>query len=157
MRFLFLTEDAWTGLVLRLGLGVVMFPHGAQKVLGWFGGYGFAATMGTFTDKMHIPAFLALLAILAEFAGSIGLITGCLTRVAAFGILCNMAVAVVMVHWPNGFFMNWSGKQAGEGFEYHLLAIAIALALIITGGGTWSADRVIASRIRESSATGGTG
>lgn len=147
MKFLFRTGNSWTGLVLRLGLGVVMLPHGAQKVLGWFGGYGFAATMGAFTGKMHIPAILALLAILAESAGSVGLITGCLTRVAALGILCNMAVAVATVHWPNGFFMNWTGKQAGEGFEYHLLAITIAVALIITGGGKWSVDRAIATRI----------
>ncbi len=147
MKFLFQTEDSWAGLVLRLGLGVVMFPHGAQKVLGWFGGYGFTATMGAFTGKMHVPAILAMLAILAESAGSLGLITGCLTRVAAFGILCNMAVAVAMVHWPNGFFMNWTGKQAGEGFEFHLLAIAIAVALIITGGGKGSVDRAITTRI----------
>jgi putative oxidoreductase len=149
MKFLFQTEDNRTGLILRLGLGVVMFPHGAQKVLGWFGGYGFAATMGAFTGKMHIPAILAVLAILAESAGSLGLITGCLTRVAAFGIFCNMAVAVAMVHWPNGFFMNWTGKQAGEGFEYHLLALTIALALIVTGGGKWSVDRAIAERLKE--------
>ena len=148
MKFLFQAEDSWSGLVLRLGLGVVMFPHGAQKVLGWFGGYGFAATLEAFTGKMHIPAIFAVLAILAESAGSLGLITGCLTRVAALGILCNMSVAVAMVHWPNGFFMNWSGKQAGEGFEYHVLAIAIAIALILTGGGKWSVDRAIASRIK---------
>lgn len=148
MKFLVQTEDSWSGLVLRLGLGVVMFPHGAQKVLGWFGGYGFAATLEAFTGKMHIPTIFAFLAILAESAGSLGLITGCLTRVAALGILCNMAVAVAMVHWPNGFFMNWSGKQAGEGFEYHILAIAISIALILTGGGKWSVDRLIASRIK---------
>jgi putative oxidoreductase len=148
MKLLFQTENRWFGLVLRLGLGIVMFPHGAQKVLGWFGGYGFAATMDAFTGKMHIPAIFAILAILAESAGSLGLITGCLTRVAAFGILCNMCVAVATVHWSNGFFMNWSGKQAGEGIEYHLLAIAIAIALILSGGGKWSLDRVIASRIK---------
>lgn len=148
MKFLFKTADSWTGLVLRLGLGLVMFPHGAQKVLGWYGGYGFAATMGMFTGMMHVPAVFALLAILAESAGSIGLITGCLTRVAAFGILCNMMVAIFMVHLPNGFFMNWTGKQAGEGFEYHILAIVIAIVLILVGGGKWSVDRAITSRIR---------
>jgi putative oxidoreductase len=148
MKFLFKTEDSWTGLVLRLGLGLVMFPHGAQKVLGWFGGHGFSATMEMFTGMMHVPVVFALLAVLAESAGSIGLITGCLTRVAAFGILCNMMVAIFMVHLPNGFFMNWTGKQAGEGFEYHILAIAIAIVLILVGGGKWSVDRAIASRIR---------
>ncbi|HJV66974.1 MAG TPA: DoxX family protein [Geomonas sp.] len=149
MKALFRTQDSWSMLIVRLGLGIVFFPHGAQKVLGWFGGHGFAATMGMFTDNMHVPAVFAVLAILAESAGSLGLLSGCLTRVAALGILCNMAVAVAMVHFPNGFFMNWTGKQAGEGFEYHILAIAMALALIIAGGGRWSVDRAIASRMKE--------
>jgi putative oxidoreductase len=95
---------------------------------------------------MGIPAFLAFLAILAESAGSVGLITGLLTRICAFGIACNMVVAVLMVHLPNGFFMNWFGKKQGEGFEYHLLVIAIAIALMIKGGGRWSIDGLIAKR-----------
>jgi putative oxidoreductase len=128
---------------LRLVLGIVMFPHGAQKLLGWFGGYGFSGTMGFFTEQLHIPAVFAFLAILAEFAGSLGLIAGLLTRVAAAGILTNMLVAVAMVHGKVGFFMNWSGQQAGEGFEYHLLAIGIAIVLIIRGGGLASADRTL--------------
>jgi putative oxidoreductase len=121
-----------------------MFPHGAQKLFGLFGGYGFSGSLGFFTDKMHIPAFFAFLAIMAEGLGSMGLIIGLLTRVAAFGILCNMIVAIWMVHWPHGFFMNWFGNQKGEGFEYHLMAIAICLALLISGGGKWSVDRAIA-------------
>ena len=144
MKNIFQTADSWSLLILRVMLGIVMFPHGAQKLFGWFGGHGFSPSMGFFTDKMHIPAFFALLAILAEGLGSMGLIIGLLTRVAAFGILCNMVVAVLMVHWPNGFFMNWGGKQAGEGFEYHLLAIAIGIAILISGGGKWSVDRAIA-------------
>jgi putative oxidoreductase len=146
MKFLFQTESSWSCLVLRLVLGVVMFPHGAQKVFGWFGGFGFTASMGMFTEKMHIPALLAVLVILAESAGSLGLITGLLTRVAALGILCDMIGAVALVHWRNGFFMNWSGKQAGEGFEYHLLMIGMALALVLAGGGKFSLDRMIATR-----------
>jgi len=136
-------------LILRIGLGCVIFPHGAQKVFGWFGGPGFAGTMDMFVNKMQIPYGFALLAILAESAGSLGLITGCLTRLAAFGILCNMAVAIAMVHLPNGFFMNWTGSQPGEGFEYHILAITIALALIIGGGGKWSIDRIISGQAYE--------
>jgi len=136
------TKDDSASLVLRVMLGVVMFPHGAQKVLGWFGGYGLAGTLHYFTDTMGIPLAFAVLAIAAEFLGSIGLVVGLFTRLAAFGIACEMAVAVFMVHLPNGFFMNWSGKQAGEGFEFHLLAIAIALALMIKGGGRWSMDRL---------------
>jgi putative oxidoreductase len=119
------TNDRIEPLLLRLFLGVVFFPHGAQKVFGWFGGYGFTGTMGFFTQQMHIPALFAFLAIAAEFAGSLGLIVGLLTRVAAFGILANMLVAVAMVHSKVGFFMNWSGNQKGEGFEYHLLAMEV--------------------------------
>lgn len=130
-------------LILRLFLGAVFFPHGAQKVLGWFGGHGFAGTMQFFTEKMHIPVAFAFLAIAAEFAGSFGLIFGCLTRIAALGICANMVVAIVMVHAQHGFFMNWFGTQQGEGIEFHLLAIGIALALVIQGGGLLSIDRYI--------------
>ena len=141
------TNDRIEPLLLRLFLGVVFFPHGAQKVLGWFGGYGFAGTMGFFTQQMHIPALLAFLAIAAEFAGSLGLIVGLLTRVAAFGILSNLLVAVATVHAHNGFFMNWSGKQPGEGFEFHLLAIGMALPLMLAGGGKLSVDRALAGKL----------
>ena len=133
-------------LVARLALGLVMFPHGAQKVLGWFGGYGFTGTMGFFTGTMHLPAVLAFLAIAAEFAGALGLIFGFLSRVAAFGIACNMIVAIVMVHGANGFFMNWFGKQAGEGFEYHLLALGLALVVMIAGAGSVSIDRLLSGK-----------
>jgi putative oxidoreductase len=129
--------------ILRLILGVVFFAHGAQKALGWFGGYGFSGTMGFFTNVMHIPAPLAFLAICAEFLGSIGLLVGLLSRVAAFGIACNMLVAVIMVHRQFGFFANWFGNQKGEGFEYHILALAIALAIMIKGSGAFSIDRAL--------------
>lgn len=138
------TENDLANLILRVTLGIVFFPHGAQKMLGWFGGYGFAGTMGFFTGS-GIPWIFAFLAIVAEFFGALGLITGLLTRIAAFGIGCVMAVAMTM-HLQNGFFMNWSGKQAGEGFEYHLLALAIAVALMIRGGGRWSVDGIISGR-----------
>jgi len=122
LRKLISTDADFGALVLRLTLAVVMFPHGAQKVLGWFGGYGFEGTMQFFTQTMGVPAGLALLAIAAEFLGPLGLAVGLLGRVAALGIVSVMAVAVATVHWPNGFFMNWSGTQPGEGFEYHILA-----------------------------------
>ena len=102
---------------------MVYFAHGAQKVLGWFGGHGFNATMAGLTGKMHIPAFFALLAITAEFAGGLGLIVGFLGRIASFGIMCDMATAVYLVHSHIGFFMNWTGTQRGEGYEFHLLAL----------------------------------
>ena len=127
----------------RLTLGIVMLPHGMQKLFGWFGGEGFAATMKQFTEQMHIAAPLAVFAILAESAGSIGLLLGFLTRIAAFGIGVVMAVAITMVHAKNGFFMNWFGKQAGEGFEYHILALGMALAVLVGGGGRASVDRAI--------------
>jgi putative oxidoreductase len=143
---LFQTQDDVVSLILRLFLGVVFFPHGMQKLFGWFGGYGFSGTLGFFTGTMGIPVIFAVLAILAEGLGSLGLLTGLLTRVAALGITVTMTVAALMVHLKNGFFMNWDGKQPGEGFEFHLLAIAIGIALIIRGGGKWSVDGLIADK-----------
>jgi putative oxidoreductase len=143
---LFSTSDDWTLAVVRATLGVVMFAHGAQKMLGWFGGYGFNGTMNYFTGQMGIPALFAFLAIAAEFFGALGLIVGLLTRIAAFGIACLMAVAIAMVHSQVGFFMNWNGAQKGEGFEYHLLVLAITLTLMVRGAGAWSIDRLISGR-----------
>ena len=140
------TDNDIATTVIRVMLGVVFFPHGMQKLIGWYGGYGFTGSMGFFTDTLHIPAIFAFLAIMAEGLGSLGLITGLLTRVAAFGIGVNMVVAVYMLHWQNGFFMNWFGNQKGEGFEYHLLVIAMAIVLILKGGGALSADRVLAEK-----------
>ncbi len=151
LSLLFKTDSSVTNLILRVALGAVFFPHGAQKALGWFGGYGFSGTMGFFTGTLHVPALFAFLAIAAEFAGSIALIIGLGTRVAALGIAANMAVAIAMVHYQYGFFMNWTGVQKGEGFEYHILTLAIALVLIIRGGGKLSLDRTIASAIDRNS------
>jgi putative oxidoreductase len=142
-RKLINTTDDSAMTILRLVAGVVFFAHGAQKTLGWFGGYGFSGTMGFFTNVMHIPAPFAFLAICAEFLGGIGLILGLLGRVAAFGIACDMVVAVVMVHRHFGLFANWAGNQKGEGIEYHLLALAICLAIMIKGSGAFSIDRVL--------------
>jgi putative oxidoreductase len=120
-----------------------MFPHGAQKALGWFGGHGLRGTLGYFGSQ-GIPLPLALLAVAAEFLGSLGVAVGFLTRVAAVGILCVMLVAIITVHVKHGFFMNWTGTQKGEGYEYHLLAAGIAVALIIGGAGRWSIDALVA-------------
>jgi putative oxidoreductase len=130
--------------IVRLVVGIIFFAHGAQKVFGWFGGGGFEATMHFFTDMMHIPPLFGFLAIIAEFCGGLGLIVGLLGRVAAFGIFVNMIVAVVMVNSHIGFFMNWTGKQKGEGFEYHLLAMALLLVLMIRGSGAYSIDQILA-------------
>ena len=141
------TSNDFAITILRLALGIVFFAHGAQKMLGWFGGYGFSGTMGFFTHQMGIPAPFAFLAICAEFFGGLGLIVGFLVRIAAFGIMCNMIVAVMMVHAKNGLFMNWFGNQKGEGYEYHVLAIAIALAIIIRGSGAFSVDRFLSDEL----------
>ena len=138
------TNDDIAAFVLRVLLGLVFFPHGMQKLTTLFGGFGFSGSMGFFTTKLGIPAVFAFLAIMAEGLGWIGLIAGFLTRLAAFGIAVDMAVAVYMLHWQNGFFMNWFGNQKGEGFEFHILVIAIALAIVIKGGGKWSIDRSLA-------------
>ena len=142
------TENDTATMILRVLLGVVFFPHGMQKLLGLFGGYGFSGSYGFFTGTLGVPAIFAVLAILAEGLGCLGLLSGFLTRLSAFGIGTNMVVAVLMIHHKFGFFMNWDGKQAGEGFEYHILAIAIAIALVIRGGGRWSVDKAIADRMK---------
>lgn len=134
-------------MVARVVLGAVFFAHGAQKMLGWFGGYGFSGTMGFFTQQMGIPAVFAFLAIAAEFFGGLGLIVGLLGRIAAFGILSVMVVAIATVHGQFGFFMNWAGNQKGEGFEYHLLAIALAAAIIIKGSGALSLDWLLSRKL----------
>jgi len=139
LRTLMETQPRASLLVLRLLLGAVMLPHGAQKVLGWWGGHGLSATIQGFTG-MGIPLVFAWLAVAAEFLGSLGLIVGLLTRVAAFGAGMVMVVAALMVHLKNGFFMNWTGSQKGEGFEYHVLAAAAAVVLMIDGGGKASLD-----------------
>ena len=142
MRALLRTADSLPLMIVRLALGIVMLPHGLQKTLGLFGGAGYSATMGMFTSQ-GMPAALAFLVILGESAGSLGLIVGFLSRIAGFGISCVMLGAIGLMHWQNGFFMNWLGKQAGEGFEYHILALGMALAVLVGGGGRASVDRAI--------------
>jgi len=142
------TDDDVSALVMRLTLGVVFFPHGAQKVLGWFGGPGASATIQGFA-KMGLPPAVTVLVLAAELGGSILLILGFLTRLAAFGIGCVMAGALFLVHGKVGFFMNWAGTQKGEGFEYHLLALGLSIALLITGGGAFSVDRALTRGDRE--------
>ena len=144
MRMIFGTQNDTTGLIMRLTLGGVMLPHGLQKVFGLFGGAGLQATMNAMTTKLGLPAPLAGLVILAESAGALGLIFGFCTRLCALGIALVMGGAIYLVHGQHGFFMNWFGRQAGEGFEYHLLALGLALALFVHGGGKWSFDQRIA-------------
>jgi putative oxidoreductase len=128
--------------VLRLVLGIVFFAHGAQKVLGWFGGYGFSATLQGMSS-MGLPKGIVLLVMAAEFGGALLLIFGALTRLGALGVIAVMLGAIATVHHKFGFFMNWSGQQSGEGFEFHLLALAMAIALLISGGGAFSVDHAL--------------
>lgn len=139
LQSLVATGDSFASTVLRLALGFMILPHGLQKTLGWFGGYGFKGTMGYLTGQVGAPWIFALLAILAESIGGLMLITGFGTRVAALGVGGVMAVAATM-HWSNGFFMNWTGAQKGEGVEFHLLALGMVATLLILGGGKWSVD-----------------
>lgn len=149
----FLTTDRNNNALLlqRVILGVVMFPHGAQKLLGWFGGFGFGGTMGFFTETMHIPSPIAFLIIIAESLGALALIAGLATRVSALGIAAVMVGAVMTTHLEHGFFMNWFGAQKGEGYEYHLLALALAVPLMIRGGGKYALDTFVLERLRSTS------
>lgn len=147
-RRIFATKNSLTLTIVRLIFGIVFFVHGSQKALGWFGGYGYAGTMQFFTHTMHIPALFAFLAIMAEFLGGIALIVGLLSRIAAIGIGINMLVAILLVHSHNGFFMNWSGMQKGEGYEYHLLALALCLIFLVKGSGALSIDRALSNETR---------
>jgi putative oxidoreductase len=142
-RFFQTDQQSWVLFVQRVVLALVMLPHGAQKLLGWFGGYGFSGTMGFFTDTMHIPAPIALLVILGESIGAVMLALGLGTRLSAFGISAIMAGAILTSHAQHGFFMNWFGNQQGEGIEFHLLALALGVPLLIWGGGRYAMDSLV--------------
>lgn len=139
-RILATNPKNWAALVSRLALGLAIFPHGAQKVLGWFGGSGISATMDFLTDIKGLPFIIAVLVILIEFLGSLFLIFGFLTRIAAFCFICHFLGVVLISHFQYRFFMNWGGAQAGEGLEYFILLYGLAISLLITGGGKVSID-----------------
>ncbi len=136
------TDGGYSSLFLRLALGLMILPHGLQKTFGLFGGHGFTGTMSFFTETMHIPYIFALLAIIAEFAGGIGLILGFCTRLSALGVGITMIVAAIQ-NSHNGWFMNWFGQQKGEGLEFFVLAVGISIALLIQGAGKISIDRYL--------------
>jgi len=136
------TRNDWTLTLIRVVAGGVMLPHGMQKMFGWFGGAGFTATLHNFGQR-GFPAFLVFLMIMAEFLGSLGLILGLFSRVAAFSIAVDMTVAAITVTSKFGMFINWAGKQKGEGMEFQFLMIAMALAIMISGAGALSLDRAL--------------
>lgn len=143
MKKIFQTKDNNTSAIIRIVLGLILFPHGAQKMLGWFGGYGFNGTMGFFTNTVGLPWIMAFLVIAIEFIGAIALIFGFATRIVAVGIISLFAGIIFTSHLQNGFFMNWEGNLKGEGYEYHLLIIGMAIALLVSGAGKWSVDHVL--------------
>jgi putative oxidoreductase len=140
------TNDSWRSLIQRVGLAVVFAPHAAQQAFGMFGGTGFENTAHMLAQSTHMPDWVGVLAVLAQVIGVPLLFFGFLTRLGALGITGVMVAAIAFVHADNGFFMNWYGKQAGEGYEFHILALLIAVPLIFSGGGRWSIDRGIAWR-----------
>jgi len=141
MKKVFATNsDNWAALIARLALAVTVFPHGAQKLFGWFGGYGFQGTMGFMTNQGGLSYIVALLVILIESVGALMILFGAGTRIAALGIFGLFTGIVFKAHLTNGFFMNWAGNQKGEGLEYFVLLLGLALVLVITGGGKASVD-----------------
>ncbi|MCE5195084.1 MAG: DoxX family protein [Nitrospiraceae bacterium] len=148
LKLLLRTDDLFSTLFLRLALGSVFFAHGAQKVLGLYGGTGYQKTIEMFTTQMSFPLWVPLVVMATEFLGSIFLILGFFTRIAALAIGISMGICAYLYHLQNGFFMNWSGMQKGEGFEFHILVIGIALTLLFKGGGLMSLDRLFVSNKR---------
>lgn len=146
LRKLIQTNSDAATTAVRLTLGAVLLPHALQKLFGWFGGAGISGTMGFMTGGLHLPAPVAVLAIVLEAAAALGLLFGALSRAAALGAIAIMLGAILTVHLHNGFFMNWFGAQAGEGYEYHLLVIAMALLVLIRGGGALSLDLAVSRR-----------
>jgi putative oxidoreductase len=134
------TDSSGWWLIQRVTLGVVVLAHGMQKAFGVFGGFGFDGTVGWFQQALNMPAAVAVLVIASDLLGALALVVGALSRVTAAAIAATMLGAIALVHAPNGFFMNWAGTQAGEGYEFHLLALALAVPLIARGGGAWSVD-----------------
>ena len=145
LRKLMNTQDEYSLALARVVLGLVFFAHGAQKMLGWFGGSGFSSNISDFA-KFGMPTAVALFAIFVEFFGSLSLLFGLLSRVAAFVIIVEMVGAVLTIHIHNGFFMNWMGRQKGEGVEYHLIAVALAFLIMVRGAGALSVDYMVSSR-----------
>ena len=147
LRTLLRTAEEPSPLIARVTLGLVLIPHGAQHVLGWLGGYGFHGTLAWMTGTLGFPAPLAVLALVTEFVAPVALVLGLGGRIAALGIV-GLMVGALSTHAANGFFMNWFGQlPAGqEGFEYHLIAIALAGTIVLQGSGAWSIDARLVRR-----------
>lgn len=149
LRTIVTTDRDSAMLLLRVALGIILFPHGAQHLLGWFGGYGFAGTHEWMTETLGFPASLSALAIVVEFFAPLALIVGLAGRLAALGV-AGLMIGAASVHIPHGFFMNWFGTlpAGAEGYEYHLLVLSMALAIVLRGSGAWSIDRALGRRLQ---------
>jgi len=145
-RKLLHTPNDPTLTLARIILAVIFFAHGSQKMFGFFGGRGVSGTIEIFQQTMGIPAPLTILTMTAEVFGAVGLFLGLFSRIAAMGVLVVMIVAPFANHLYPNFFMNWQGRQMGEGYEYHLLAIALIVTILVRGAGALSLDRAISSR-----------
>jgi len=145
MERLFLTNDSWNGLILRVALGLVMFFHGAQNLLGWFWGLGFEPAMAVLTAQLQLPKVVGVLIIMTQFFGGIALMLGAYVRIAAVAVICVMLASLGLLNYGNGFLTTWSGKQLSPGLEFQLLAITVAVAVMIWGAGRWSIDRALES------------
>jgi len=143
---IFNTNDDWTGFVIRLTLGLILFPHGAQKMFGWFDGPGFSKEVEHLTEYMHLPWIISVMVILTEFWGSVSLIMGLASRLWSVAVGVLLINIIFIAHLENGFFMNWFGTQKGEGYEYHLLVIGLCIALGLNGSGKYSADQLISKK-----------
>ncbi|HET7424918.1 MAG TPA: DoxX family protein [Gemmatimonadales bacterium] len=144
MSRLFRTTPTPLPTLARVAVGLILFPHGAQHVLGWFGGYGFHGTLGWMTGTLGFPAVLAVLALVTEITAPVALILGLGGRIAAIGVI-GLMLGAISTHVANGFFMNWFGAlpAGSEGFEYHLLVIALAGVVVLGGSGAWSLDQLL--------------
>jgi putative oxidoreductase len=144
MSRLFRTTPTPLPTLARVAVGLILFPHGAQHVLGWFGGYGFHGTLGWMTGTLGFPAVLAVLALVTEITAPVALILGLGGRIAAIGVI-GLMLGAISTHVANGFFMNWFGSlpAGSEGFEYHLLVIALAGVVVLGGSGAWSLDQLL--------------
>ena len=149
VKNIFVTSESKASVILRIILGSVLFAHGARNMIGWFGGNGFSSTMQYFTETVGLNYIVGFLVIFLQFFGAIFILIGFTTRVIALGILGMFIGMIVTVHLPYGFFMNWFGNSAGEGFEYHILVIGICSALLVLGGGAWSLDRKLSSLLSQ--------
>jgi putative oxidoreductase len=139
-------KNDWTGVVLRVMLGVVVAAHGAQKLLGWFGGYGFEGTMQYFTDTVGLPWLVGFGVILLESFGALLLIAGLGSRLLGAAMALLFVGIILTTHAQHGFFMNWFGNGSGEGMEFSLLAIGLSAGLVCNGSGRYSLDQLLTHR-----------